>query len=145
MNLVSTHGGKRAAATTADCLLVFVPYAAALNDATPEPARVAAAAAVVVLMGVQAWLLARRGQTIGKIFWRHRVVRRSTGQNPGFLIGAVARPLAAWAPNFLCLYLRAFPVWILADALVMNWRDDGLSLHDLICGTRVVDDPADGS
>ena len=57
----------------------------------------------------------------------------------GFLIGAVARPLAAWAPNLLCLYFRAFPVWVLADALVMNWRQDGLSLHDLLCGTRVVE------
>ena len=141
MNLVTTHAGKRAAATTVDCLILYVPYVLALTDAAPEPARVAAAAAVLVLMGVQASLLTRRGQTIGKMLWRHRVVRRSTGEKPGFLVGVLARPIVAWAPNILCLRLRMFPVWILADVLVMTWRGDGLSLHDLICGTRVVDEP----
>ena len=141
MNLVTTHAGKRAAATTVDSLILFVPYVVALTDNTPEPARVAAAAAVVILMAVQASLLTRRGQTIGKMIWRHRIVRRKTGENAGFLINVLARPLVSWAPNILCLSLRAFPLWILADTLVMTWRDDGLSLHDLICGTRVVDAP----
>lgn len=145
MNLVTTHSGKRAAATAVDSLILFVPYVVALTDNTPEPARVAAAALVLILMGIQASLLTRRGQTIGKILWHHRIVRRSTGEKPGFLIGALARPLVAWAPNILCLSLRAFPFWIVADALVMTWRADGLSLHDLICGTRVVDAPLSGS
>lgn len=140
MNLVSTQAGKRAAATTVDCLLLCLPYVAALTDDVPEPARVAAAGAVFVLLAVQAWLLARRGQTIGKIIWKHRVVRRRTGEHPGFLIAVVLRPFVAWAPNLLCLYFRALPIWVIADALVMNWRDDRLSLHDLICGTRVVDE-----
>ncbi|MFI5363665.1 MAG: RDD family protein [Elusimicrobiota bacterium] len=139
--LVATGAGKRAAATTVDALILFVPYVLALTDATPEPARVASAAAVLVLMAFQAYLLARFGQTIGKKLWRHRVVSRRTGESAGFLVAAVARPLAAWAPNILCLSLRAFPVWILADAATMVWRTDGLSLHDLICGTRVVDSP----
>jgi uncharacterized RDD family membrane protein YckC len=145
LNLAATHAGKRAAATTVDALLLFVPYVVALSDEMPEPARVAAAAAVFILMVVQATLLTRRGQTIGKMMWHHRVVRRSTGENAGFLIGALARPLVAWAPNILCLSLGAYPVWILADALVMTWRDDGLSLHDLICGTCVVDEPLAGT
>ena len=141
MNLVATHFGKRAAATTVDCLILYIPYVLALTDVTPDPVRVTAAGAVIILLIVQATLLTRRGQTIGKMIWRHRVVRRSTGENAGFLINVLARPLAAWAPNVLCLYLRSFPVWIVADALVMNWREDGLSLHDLACGTRVVDEP----
>lgn len=140
MNLAAAHPGKRAAATAVDALLLFVPYVVALTDAVPEPARVAAAAAVLILMLLQASLLVRRGRTIGKMIWRHRVVRRSTGENPGFLIAVLARPLVAWAPNLLLLSLRAFPVWLLADALVMIRRADGLSLHDLICGTRVVDE-----
>lgn len=145
MNLVPTHPGKRAAATTVDCLILFIPYALALSDASPEPVRVAAAAGVLLLMAGQSWLLWRRGQTIGKILLRHRVASRATGENAGFWVGAVARPVVAWAPNLLCLYLHAFPVWILADALVMKWREDGLSLHDLICGTRVVDEASSGS
>jgi uncharacterized RDD family membrane protein YckC len=140
LNLSTTHAGKRAAATTVDCLIVYVPYVLALTEATPEPVRVAAAAAVLVLLAVQASLLARRGQTISKMIWHHRVVSRRTGENAGFLVNVLARPLAAWAPNLLCLSLRTFPVWIVADALVMNWRADSLSLHDLICGTRVVDE-----
>ena len=140
MNLVPTSPSRRALATTVDCLLLFLPYVVALSDTTPEPARVAAAAAVILLMGAQAWLLVRRGQTIGKILFHHRVARRATGENAGFLVGAVARPAVAWAPNLVLLYFHAFPVWVVADAMVMNWREDGLSLHDLICGTRVVDE-----
>jgi uncharacterized RDD family membrane protein YckC len=139
LNLVPTPPARRAAATTVDCLILFIPYAFALSDASPEPARVAAAAVVLILMGAQAWSLAGRGQTIGKFMLHHRVARRTTGENAGFWIAAVARPLAAWGPNLLCLYFHAFPVWVLADALVMNWREDGLSLHDLLCGTRVVE------
>ena len=139
MSLAGTPTGRRAAATAVDCLILYVPYALALTDATPDPVRVAAAAAFLVLTGVQASMLARRGQTIGKRLWHHRVVRRNTGENAGFLINALARPFAAWAPNVLCLSLRAFPAWIVADVLVLTWRGDGLSLHDLICGTRVVD------
>ncbi|HXT00017.1 MAG TPA: RDD family protein [Elusimicrobiota bacterium] len=139
MNLVPTPPARRAAATTVDCLLVAAPYFLALSGSSPDPVRVAAAAAVLLLMTAQAWLLARRGQTIGKILLRHRVARRATGENAGFLVAAVARPLVSWAPNLLCLYFRAFPVWVVADALVMNWRADGLSLHDLLCGTRVVE------
>lgn len=140
MNRIPTPSARRAAATTVDCLLIFVPYAFALSDASPEPARVAAAAAVIMIMAAQGWLLARRGQTIGKICLHHRVVSRSTGENAGFLMTAVARPLVSWGPNLICLFFHAFPVWVLADALVLTWRDDGLSLHDLICGTRVVDE-----
>lgn len=139
MNLVTTPPARRAAATTVDCLILFVPYALALSGAPADAVRVAAAAAVVLLMAAQAWLLARRGQTIGKILLRHRLASRSTGEKPGVLIAAAARPFAAWAPNLLCLYFHAFPVWIVADALVMNWREDRLSLHDLLCGTRVVE------
>jgi uncharacterized RDD family membrane protein YckC len=139
-DLVATSSGKRAAATAVDCLILYVPYVLALTDAAPEPVRVAAAAAVLILMGAQAFLLARRGQTIGKMMWHHRVVSRSTGEKAGFLVIVLVRPLVAWAPNILCLALRAFPVWIVADALVLTWRGDGLSLHDLICGTRVVDE-----
>jgi uncharacterized RDD family membrane protein YckC len=141
LNLVPTPPARRAAASTVDALLVFIPYAFALSGASPEPARVAAAGAVVLVMGAQAWLLASRGQTAGKALLRQRVARNSTGENPGFWIGAVARPLVAWAPNLACLYLHAFPVWVVADALVMNWRADGRSLHDLLCGTRVVENP----
>jgi uncharacterized RDD family membrane protein YckC len=144
VNLVPTISGKRAAATTVDCLLLYIPYVLALTDVTPDPVRVAAAAAVIILMIIQAALLTRRGQTIGKMIWHHRIVSRRTGEDAGFLINVLARPLVAWGPNILCMYFRAYPVWILADALVMNWREDGLSLHDLICGTRVVDEPLAG-
>ncbi len=133
------HPAKRAAATAVDGLALYVPYAAALTDFA-EPVRVvwAGAAAAVVLL--QMSLLARRGQTLGKILLRQRVVRRRTGENAGFLVNAVLRPLAAWGPNALFLAARSFPLWIVADGLTLAWRGDGLSLHDLICGTRVVED-----
>ena len=129
---------RRGAATLVDVLLVVVPYALALNGGMPDPVRVAAAAAVLFALAAQAWLLASRAQTAGKIWFHQRVARRATGENPGFLIGAIARPFAAWGPNLLCLYFHALPVWLLLDALFMIRREDGLSLHDLLCGTRVV-------
>lgn len=141
-NLHAASPARRAAATTVDCLLVFIPYVLALNGAWPDAIRVAAAAAVLLVMAAQAWLLGRRGQTAGKILLSHRVAKRATDENAGFLVAAIARPLVAWGPNVLCLYFHAFPVWIVADAMVMNWRADGLSLHDLICGTRVVEEGA---
>ena len=132
------HPAKRAAATAVDCLLFYVPYVAALADFS-DPVRLVWAALAAAVLLAQARLLARRGQTLGKILLRQRVVRRSTGENAGFLVNAVFRPLAAWAPNVLFLAARAFPLWIVADGLVLAWRGDGLSLHDLICGTRVIE------
>ncbi len=132
------HPALRAAATAVDCLVFYVPYVIALTD-FPDPVRVLSAAVAAGILALQAWLLASRGQTLGKIATGQRLVRRSTGEKPGFLIAALARPLVAWGPNVLFLSLRAFPMWIVADGLVLTWREDGLSLHDLICGTQVVE------
>jgi uncharacterized RDD family membrane protein YckC len=130
---------KRAAATSVDCLVLYIPYVATLTDYS-EPVRLVWAGIGAAVLLIQARLLARRGQTLGKILLRQRVVRRSTGENAGLLVNAVLRPLAAWAPNVLFLAARSFPVWIVADGLTLIWRRDGLSLHDLLCGTRVVEE-----
>ena len=133
------HPAKRAAATLADCLILYIPYVGTLTDFS-DPVRLVWAGLLAALLLVQAWLLGQRGQTLGKILLRQRVVRRSTGENDGVLINVVVRPLVAWGPNILFLAMRAFPLWIVADGLVLTWRGDGLCLHDLICGTRVVED-----
>jgi uncharacterized RDD family membrane protein YckC len=127
-----------------DCLAFYIPYVGALTDFS-EPVRLLWAALGVVVLLVQARLLALRGQTFGKILLRQRVVNRKTGENAGFWIGAVLRPLAAWGPNVLLLSFRTFPLWLVLDGLVLTWRGDGLSLHDLICGTRVVEETSENN
>jgi uncharacterized RDD family membrane protein YckC len=139
--LKTPHPAKRAAATVVDSLALCFPYIGALSDYS-DAVRLVWAALFAAVFLAQCWLLARRGQTLGKILLRLRVVRRSTGEKAGFLIGVVARPLVAWAPNLLFLAARAVPLWIIVDGMVLTWRADGLSLHDLICGTRVVEEEA---
>jgi len=134
----TTHPARRAAATAIDCLVFYIPYVMALTD-LPDPVRVVGAAAAAAALGMQAWLLARHGQTLGKRAMGHRLARRGAEEKPGFMIAALIRPAIAWAPNIFCLSLGAFPVWIVVDGLTMTCRADGRSLHDLICGTRVVD------
>lgn len=137
--MASSHFGKRAAATVVDFLLFYVPYLVSVSETPPDPARVVAAFSSVAVLAAQAAVLSRDGQTFGKKLFGLRVVRRETGENGGFLVNVLIRALAAWIPNFFLVSLGVPPMWLVADTLVLWWRDDGLSLHDLIAGTAVVE------
>lgn len=92
---------------------------------------------VVVLNAV---LLSRRGQTLGKIPLG-LVVTRADGSPPGFARGFLVRELAPLA-------LGALPVigvvFGLVDGAMMLWTDRRRSLHDELADTLVLDvrDPA---
>ena len=89
---------------------------------------------LAVLLLVQATLLSLRGQTIGKIATRLRVVRASDGSPAGFLHAFLLR-------GFLPRCLRHVPIIGLLFWLVDNcfiFRDDQRCIHDLIAGTKVV-------
>lgn len=78
----------------------------------------------------QVWLLATRGQTIGKRIMRLRIVRQGTGELPGF---GRAVGLRCW----LNIALTMIPLYSLLDVLFI-FREDRRCLHDLLAGTDVV-------
>jgi uncharacterized RDD family membrane protein YckC len=91
----------------------------------------------LVLAGVQAWLLATRGQSLGKLAAGIHVVRDDDGEPPGWLRGVAVRGVAV--P--LVYGIPAIGVGVLvADAAMMLVRRDRRALHDRIAGTRVLAD-----
>jgi uncharacterized RDD family membrane protein YckC len=89
---------------------------------------------LAALVLVQATLLTVRGQTIGKILTRIRVVRARDGSAAGFLHGFLLR-------GFVPRCLRHVPLFGLVFWFVDNcfiFREDQRCLHDLMAGTKVV-------
>ena len=93
------------------------------------------------LMGVlflQALLIALRGQNLGKLLMRVRVVRADTGASAGFVRGVLLRFAL---PVTLVIMLNGFFmlgfIFLLVDYVFM-FREDRRCLHDLIAGTKVV-------
>ena len=89
---------------------------------------------LVGLILLQATLLTLRGQTIGKILTRLRVVRAKDGGPAGFLHGFLLR-------GFVPRCLRHVPLvgalfWLVDTCFI--FRDDHRCLHDLMAGTKVV-------
>ena len=89
---------------------------------------------LVVLVLLQATLLTVRGQTIGKILTRIRVVRVPDGSPAGFLHGFFLR-------GFIPRCFRHVPIigvlfWFVDNCFI--FRDDHRCLHDLMAGTKVV-------
>jgi uncharacterized RDD family membrane protein YckC/DNA-directed RNA polymerase subunit RPC12/RpoP len=83
-----------------------------------------------ILLLVQWWLIATRGQSIAKFLLGMRIVTVG-GQNPGFLQGVVLR-------NWVRALLNMLPFFALLDAaFIIN--DSKRCIHDLIAGTHVVD------
>jgi uncharacterized RDD family membrane protein YckC len=82
----------------------------------------------------QCYLLAVRGQTIGKIVMGLRIVRFEDGGNPGFVKAVLMR-------TFLWALITAIPVvgtLIGFVGILFIFRDDQRCLHDHLAGTRVV-------
>ncbi len=105
----------------------------------PNPALLLAgfvtiSAAVVLLLGIQIYLLVTRGQTMGKKLLGIKIVSLEDGSNPGFVKVFLLR-------IFINGLIGAVPFvgifYSLADCLFI-FRDDRRCLHDLIAGTKVV-------
>jgi hypothetical protein len=96
---------------------------------------------VGLLTGIflQAVLLAVRGQNLGKMLVKVRVVRADNGRPAGFLHGAILRFIF---PVTVMIMLNVFTavlgfVFLLVDFCFI-FRDDQRCLHDLIANTKVV-------
>ena len=87
----------------------------------------------IVLFVVQMVLLGMRGQTIGKMLLRVRVVDAQTGQHPGWARIVLLRTVVNWV-----LVGIPFVGWIywLVDSLFI-FRADHRTIHDMIGSTRV--------
>lgn len=106
---------------------------------SPNPALMLAGfvtigAAMVVLLGIQIYLLVTRGQTLGKKFLGIKIVCFEDDSNPGFVKVFLLRMLVnglIGAVPFLGL------IYSLTDILFI-FREDRRCIHDLIAGTKVV-------
>jgi uncharacterized RDD family membrane protein YckC len=90
--------------------------------------------AVLALVGTQFYLLATRGQTIGKILMKIRIVVYNEGSNPGFVKVVLLR---LFLNGLIGAVPFVGPVYSLVD-ICFIFRDDRRCIHDLIAGTEVV-------
>jgi uncharacterized RDD family membrane protein YckC len=88
---------------------------------------------LAILLVVQMFLLARRGQSIGKLMLGLRIVRLD-GSAPGFLHAFLLRSCAPFLIEQIPLLGLGF--WIVDSCFV--FRADRRCVHDLLADTRVV-------
>lgn len=125
----------RLAAVIIDWLILYVVpglifLVAGLSEDDTSSGLIAAAILVfVVIFVIQMVLLGTRGQTIGKIALRVRVVDARTGMHPGWARLVLLRTIVNWI-------LQIIPFYGLVDALFI-FRADHRTIHDLYSGTRV--------
>ena len=93
--------------------------------------------ALLVLFIVQMVLLATRGQTIGKIIMKIKIVDAQTGQHPGWARLILLRTIVN---SIIISVLNVLPgaggAYFLVDSLFI-FRADHRTIHDFIAGTRV--------
>ena len=85
---------------------------------------------VVPVGAYQAYLIATKGQSLGKRVAKTRIVRLD-GSAPGFVYGVLLR---SW---LVVAITSVFSLGALVDALFV-FREDRRTLHDLLAGTRVI-------
>ena len=92
---------------------------------------------LLVVFIVQAVLLVTRGQTIGKIIMKIRIVDAVTGQHPGWARLILLRTIVnSVIISFLNILPGAGGAYFLVDSLFI-FRENHRTIHDLIAGTRV--------
>lgn len=97
--------------------------------------------ALLAMFIAQMVLLATRGQTIGKILLKIRVVDATTGEHPGWVRLVLLRTILN---SLISSVLGAIPIvggmfafaYFLTDSLLI-FRDDRRTIHDHIARTRV--------
>ena len=87
----------------------------------------------LALFVVQMVLLGARGQTIGKILLRVRIVDAQTGGHPGWARIVLLRTVVNWILSGIPFIGQIY--W-LVDSLFI-FRADHRTIHDMIAGTQV--------
>lgn len=96
-----------------------------------DPALVLATGLTGLAFLVNLALMARRGQTVGKLLIGVRVADMKTGQVPSFLRVLLLRVLPLWV-------LSCFSPILIGVELVMLYLKDGRTICDYMAGTQVV-------
>lgn len=139
--------GARFGALVIDLILMGVAYGLASALLLPDLVEMSRVGAInlFALLGYQfligfvlflllnGWLLATRGQTLGKMALKVRIVRPD-GSQAGFVRLFLVRYVAN---NLLCMVPLLGMVYALADCLAI-FRDSRRCLHDSIADTIVV-------
>jgi uncharacterized RDD family membrane protein YckC len=96
---------------------------------SPDHEANVAAFGLLALMVVQLVLLGKKGQTLGKLVFRIKIVDRNTLQNPGFIQTGLVRG-----------FLYAFSITLIVPLVDALWifKKGNRCLHDLIAGTIVI-------
>lgn len=89
---------------------------------------------LVIILIVQSVHLHKRGQSIGKIATKIKIVKLSNGKNGGIVTNFILRAVIPAVIIFIPYIGLAFA---LIDILFI-FRDDQRCIHDLIAGTAVV-------
>ena len=92
-------------------------------------------AGLLIMLGIAIYnwvLISQTGQSIAKRMLGIRIVRKETGEPPGFLHGVLLRAWVPWLINEACgVFYLVDACWIFGDEI--------RCLHDLIADTIVVD------
>jgi len=91
--------------------------------------------ALLILFVVQTWLLTTRGQSVGKLILRIRIVRYRDGAPPGFVHAVLLR---SWVINVIGLVPTIGAIFPFVD-IGFIFGPERRCLHDLIADTKVVD------
>ena len=87
----------------------------------------------MVFLIAHSWLLATRGQTVGKLLMGTKIVRLD-GQKPSLLRLLGLR----YAPFWAATYIPTAGGWISLINYLFIFRENRRCLHDLLAGTKVV-------
>jgi uncharacterized RDD family membrane protein YckC len=119
-----------------------------LFERSPEMRAPIMMGCAVLVPAIQAWLITQRGQSIGKIIMRTRIVR-ADGRIPGFYHGVILRTLPVAGLGLISVAIFAFQLTggleaigtmvrlvLLFDALLL-FMDSHQCGHDRLAGTYV--------
>ncbi len=120
----------RLAAALTDAVILVIPNALMDVSSLPSGARIFFGLVAFALIGADLYLLTVRGQTIGKLLFKIRIVRRDTGKNGGFVTNVLLRGLVNGLLNIV-------PLYFLVDCGFI-FREDHRCVHDMIAGTVVL-------
>ncbi len=90
--------------------------------------------ALLILLGVQIYLLTTRGQTMGKKLLGIKIVNFDDESNPGFVKAFLLRMFVNGVIGAIPI---AGPIYSIVD-ICFIFRSDRRCLHDLLAGTKVV-------
>ena len=102
----------------------------------PEPTLVAVGASVIILTLIQVWLIASRGQTIGKILLKIKIVDEISGEKSTFLRSVMFRSVLVKYVGYNIVGSLLFFV-----DLVFLFTKNNRTLHDRLAKTLVVNVP----